>query len=357
MCDTQDAPILTQERERMLDWMTAASPILLIALLYYRWQAAGLMLMAAAGYAAVSVLLQWAGLARCTGTAAVTTGVWTALLLPAAPLWVAGVAGAVAGLAAVLSAVAERWIPRFPLRLPPALMGCLVVWLAFPAYVRAYTWPAQWAPLSAEAVTTPLLPLYTPDAYPRLHLFLGIREGAIGEGCIPVLLMAAAYLLIRRRLRLIAPGAMLATVALLSWMVWGAPLRGILVGCTVLAALLLADRDYAPVAYGPQAVAGVVAGGLAVLLRAVMGQDGCAVGVLIACLLSPLYPAFLQLCRCGALWLWGVICRYVPPAAAWVWGVVCRYVIPASRWLWAQMRRGYALVVVFVREKICKKQK
>ena len=357
MCDTQDTLIAPQERERMLDWLTAASPILLIALLYYRWQAAGLMLLAAAGYAAVSVLLQWAGLARCTGTAAVTTGVWTALLLPAAPLWVAGVAGAVAGLAAVLPAVAERWIPRFPLRLPPALMGCLVVWLAFPAYVRAYTWPAQWAPLAAEPVTTPLLPLLTPEAYPRLHVLLGIREGAIGEGCIPVVLMAAVYLLIRRRLRLIAPGAMLSTVALLSWIIWGAPLRGVLVGATVLAALLLSDREYAPAAYGPQAVAGVLAGGLAVLLRAVMGQDGCAAGVLIACLLSPLYPAFLQLCRRGAVWLWGVICRYVPLAAAWLWGVVCRYVPPAAAWVWAQMRRLYALAVAFVREKICKKQK
>lgn len=339
MCDAQDAPILTQERERMLDWMTAASPLLLIALLYYRWQAAGLMLMAAAGYAAASALLQWAGLARCTGTTAVTVGLWTAFLLPAAPLWVAGVAGIVAGLAAVLPTVSARWIPRFPVRLPPMLVGYAVVWLAFPAYVRAYTWPAQWAPLAAESVTTPLLPLLIPEAYPRLHLLWGICEGAIGEGCIPVVLMAAVYLLIRRRLRLIAPGAMLATVALLSWMVWGAPLRGILVGCTVLAALLLADRDCAPEAYGPQAVAGVVAGGVAVLLRAAMGQDGCAVGVLLACLLSPLYPAFLRLCRRGAVWLWGVICRYVPPA---------------SRWLWAQMRRGYAAIVAFLREKFAK---
>lgn len=339
MCDTQDAPILTQERERMLDWMTAASPLLLIALLYYRWQAAGLVLLSVAGYAAASALLQWAGLARCTGTTAVAVGLWTAFLLPAAPLWVAGVAGIVAGAAAVLPILAERWIPRFPVRLPPALVGYAVVWLAFPAYVRAYTWPAQWAPLAAESVTTPLLPLLTPEAYPRLHLLWGIRESAIGEGCIPVVLMAAVYLLIRRRLRLIAPGAMLATVCLLSWMVWGAPLRGILIGCTVLAALLLADRDCAPAAYGPQAVTGVVAGGVAVLLRAVMGQDGCAVGVLVACLLSPLYPAFLRLCRRCAVWLWGVIRRYVPPA---------------SRWLWAQMRRGYAATVAFLRDKFTK---
>lgn len=339
MCDTQDAPILMQKRERMLDWMTAASPLLLIALLYYRWQAAGLVLLAAAGYAAATTLLQWAGLARTTGTAAVSVGMWTAFLLPTAPLWVAGVAGVVAAAAAVLPAVSRRWIPRFPVGLPPALMGYTAVWLIFPAYARAYTWPALWAPLSAQPSVTVLAPLLAPEAYPRLHLFFGMREGAIGEGCIPIVLMAAAYLLIRRRVRLIAPGAMLATVALLSWMVWNAPLRGILVGSTVLAALLLADREYVPAAYGPQAAAGVVAGAVAVLLRALTGQDGCAVGVLAACLLSPLYPAFLRLCRRGAVWLWGVIRRYVPPVAAWIWARITA--------LWGR-------IGAFLREKFAK---
>jgi len=316
-------PSLLQDRDRALDWLTAASPVLLMSFCYYRWQALGLALLAAAGYAAVYALLQWAGLARVSAAPAMAVGAWSALLLSKpTPLWVAAVAGVFAALIAYTPDLAGRWLPRSRPLLHPVLAGYLLVAWLFPAYVKAYTLPVLWAPLNSGTIATQLDPLVHPDGYNLWHLFLGIRESALGTGCVPVLLLAGGYLLLRRRLRLIAPAAMLATVVLLSWAVWNAPLQGLLVGTTVVAALLLADRACVPDAYGHQAVAGVVAGGLTVLLRAVTGEDGCAIAVPAACLLSPLYPPFLRLCRGGAAWLWGVMKRYIPPAAAWLWAKI-----------------------------------
>lgn len=313
-------PTCIQERERALDWITALSPILLMAFCYYRWAAVLLALPAVAGYLAVAALLQWGGVGRCSVAPGAAAGLLTALFLPAtAPLWLAAVAGGVAALFAAVPLLAARWLPRVRLVLPPALMGYLLVRFVFPAHVQAYTLPVLWASADALPVASNLNPLTHPAIYSVAHALLGIREAAVGEGCIPVLLLAAGYLLLRRRLRLVAPGAMLLTVTLLSWIVWGLPLHGLLAGSTVLAALVLADREYAPVTYGAQALAGVLAGGAAVLLRALVGEDGCAVGVVLACLLSPLYPPVLALCRRGAVWLWGVLRRYVPPLARRLW--------------------------------------
>ena len=313
------------QRQSALDWLTAASPVLLMAFCFYRWSAPLSALMAVAGWLAVSALLQWAGLSSVMAAPALAGGVWLALWLPAgAPLWLGALGGAVAALFAALPSVVARWIPRARGLLHPVLMGWLFLRLVFPAYIQAYTLPLLWAPETAAPTADLLSPLIGGTAVPLSHLFFGIHESAVGQGCVPVLLMALGYAALRRRASLIAPAAMVATVALLSWMVWGAPLRGVLVGGTMLAAVLLADTDYLPATYGARGVTGFVVGAAAVLVRALVGQDGCAVAVLLACLLSPLYPPFLRLCRKGALWLWGVLRRYVPPLAACVWRFLCR---------------------------------
>lgn len=298
------APTDLHDRERALDWMTALSPVLLMALCYFRWQAAGLVLLAVAGYLTAAALLQWAGLQSCRTAPAMVTGMLAAFCLPAtAPLWSAGLTGAFAAVVAALPVVLSRYFPGRAFSRPllcPALCGYLAVRLLFPGAVTAFVMPAQWAAMDGVTAATPLAAFFDPTmAISRTRLFLGLHAGAIGEGCVPVILLAALYLLLRRRLRLIAPGAMLATVSLLSWFVWGSPLYGILAGGTMLAALLLADRVFAPEHKGVQAVAGVVAGGVTVLLRGLAHMDGSAVGVLAACLLSPLYPPLLRLAAKG----------------------------------------------------------
>ena len=288
-----------REREYTLDWLTALSPIFLIAFCYYRWQALGVVMMAVTGYLAAAVLLQWAGRMTCRIAPAAATGMLAAFCMPAtAPLWAAALAGGIAAPLTALPTVLERYKRLRPVARPllrPALVGFLLVRLAFASETTIYTVPLQWASLDSVSTATPLAALGEPlSVGDGTRLLLGLHAGSIGGGCIPVILLAGAYLLLRRRLRLIAPATMLATVALLSWLVWGTPVYGVLAGGTVLAAVLVADRKYAPAAYGEQAVAGVVAGGMTVLLRGVAGMDGAAAGVLLAGALTPVYGGFLR---------------------------------------------------------------
>ena len=323
------------DKDKALDWVTALSPLLLMAVVFYGWSPVLLTLTGAAGYLAATLLLEWAGVGTRSVPAALMSGAVMALCLPAAtPIWVTALGGIVAAAVAVLPHLYGRfWRNARPLLCPP-LVGYLAVRLIFAEYTTTFDLPVQWA-ADTVAGATPLATLGEPMNLETLtRMLLGVRPAALGEGCIPVILLAALYLLLRRRLRLIAPATMLATVALLSWMVWDDPLGGLIFGGTLLAALLLADRTFAPEAYGPQAVAGIVAGGLTVLLRATTATDGTAVGVLAACLLSPLYPALLHWLGVALKWLWRVLRKYVPIIAAWVWKMLKIYVPIIARWVW-----------------------
>lgn len=302
------SPLLLQDRNRALDWMTAAAPVLLMAFYYYRWPVLGLALLAAAGYVAVYALLHWAKLAPLSVSPALAAGAWLAMLFSAStPLWVAAIAGMAAAIIAFVPELLGRKWPSVRPRLHPVLIGFLLVRWVFPQWIESYTLPALWQSAEAVPTATTLAPLAAPTQHDVWHLFIGMRESALGTGCVPVLVLAALYLLLRRRLRLIAPTVMLATVAGLSWLVWDAPLQGMLVGGTVVAALLLADRACAPDQYSIQAATGFVAGGLTVLCRAMTGTDGCVAAVLAACLLSPLYPTLWRIGRWLVVHIVGLI--------------------------------------------------
>lgn len=323
------------DKDKALDWVTALSPVMLMAVVYYGWAPLLLALTGAAGYLAATLLLEWARVSTRSTPAAVMSGMVMALCLPAAtPIWVTALGGLISAAVATLPHLYGRfWKNARPLLCPP-LVGYLAARLIFPAYTTTFEMPTQWA-TDAVAGATPLAALGEPmNSETFIRMLLGVRPAALGEGCIPVILLAALYLLCRRRLRLIAPATMLATVAMLSWMVWGDPLGGLVYGGTVLAALLLADRTFAPDAYGPQAVAGIVAGGLTVLMRATTTTDGTAVGVLAACLLSPLYPYLLRYLAVALKWLWAWLCKYVPIAAAWTWRMLKTYVPIVAEWVW-----------------------
>ena len=145
----------------------------------------------------------------------------------------------------------------------PALAGYLLVRYLFPGAVSTFTMPVMWAPVDATAGATPLAALDNPAARePMNRMLTGIHPGAIGEGCALVLALAALYLLLRRRIRLIAPAVMLGTICLFSLILWSAPWYGLLSGGAVLAALILADRAYAPRCWQGQVACGFTAGGL-----------------------------------------------------------------------------------------------
>lgn len=335
-----------QDKDRSLDWLTALSPVWLMGFIYFRWWALFLPVVTAAGYLVASLLFERLRVLKVSVPTALFTGVLIALCLPAAtPVWVGALAGMVAAAAATLPTVLSRWWADARGLLHPALAGFLAVRLIFPAETTAFSMPAMWA---SEAVSsgTPLANLTEPvtaETLPRL--LMGVYPSAIGEGCVPVILLAFLYLLLRRRLRLIAPVAMLGGVALLSWMVWGNPLGGLLSGGVVLGALLLADRAFAPGPYGPQALAGVVAAAVTVTLRATVGMDGTAVGVLVGCGLSPLYPAIITAVRRAAVWLWAVCRRTAPVVWSWLKRLFSRWIPAAARWVAGHIRQLFGKTV------------
>lgn len=327
------------DKDRALDWLTALSPIWLMGIIYFRWWALFLPAVTAAGYLVASMLFEkWRVLTKSV-PAALFTGLLIALCLPSTtPVWVGALAGMVAAAVATLPTVLSRWWADARGLLHPALVGYLAVRLIFPAETTEFPMPAMFA---ADAVSsaTPLAALSEPTTVETLpRLLMGVYPSAIGEGCVPVILLAFLYLLIRRRLRLIAPGAMLATVALLSWIVWGNPLGGLLSGGVMLGALLLSDRAFAPGPYGPQALTGIVAAAVIVILRATLGFDGTAAGVLMGCALSPTYPAVITYVRRFAIWLWAVCRRYAPVVWQWLKRLFSQWIPAAARWIAGHIR-------------------
>ena len=332
-----------QDRDRALDWLTALSPVWLMGLVFFRWWALFLPVVTVAGYLVASWLFSRLKVMQVSAPDALFTGLLIALCLPSTtPVWVGAMAGMLAAAVTTLPTLARRWWPDARGLLHPALVGYLAVRLIFPAETTAFPMPVMFA---ADAVSsaTPVQTLAEPltiEGIPRL--LMGVYPSAIGEGCVPVIALAFVYLLLRRRLRLIAPGAMLAAVALLSWIVWGNPLGGLLSGGVALGALLLADRTFAPGPYGPQALSGVVTATVTVILRATTGMDGTAVGVLAACLLSPLYPAVIRYGRRVAIWLWVQIRRYAPVVWRWLVRLFSQWIPAAIRWIVAHIREIFA---------------
>ena len=354
------------DRERVFDWLTALLPPMIMAVLYFRWKAAALSVVAVGGYLMAAYLLVWATKHEQTKlhvAPAALSGLLTAFFLPAcAPLWTAALFGALTVAFEWLSTLIRkhRKINRFALpTVHPVVLAYVGMRLVFPMVFSAYTMPAQFSEADGMVAATPLVALRGEEVSIELwQLFFGVRAGAIGEICVAALLLTALYLLLRRRIRLIAPACLLATVALLSWAIWGAPLYALLAGSLVLAALLFADKAYTPSAALDQTVIGVVAAVVTVLIRRFGNWDeGAVVGVLVAQLLVPFLPFIYRFCR----FAWAHIAEWT--MRAWVWAKP--YLMRLAAFLWANGKaaakvvratvcRGFRAAISFIKERIIK---
>lgn len=315
------------DRERVLDWLTALLPIFLISVIYYRWQALALEVLAVGGYLMAARLfarLSGDDLTQMHIVPALVSGLTAAFCLPAtAPAWLPALfGGAVAAAEVFLVWLCRKvkWsVPRLPVH--PIILAYAVIRLIIPASFAQYTMPAQFSTPDGMAAATPLTALGDRSAMVELwKLLFGVHAGAIGETCAAVILLGGLFLVLRRRVRLIAPACMLATVALLSWMIWNAPLYALLSGGLMLAALLFADRAYAPQPARDQAVIGVLAGVATVLFRCFSsGTEGVAYGILVAQVTVPFLPFIYKMCRvvwtCCVRWSGMAWSRLRPRAA------------------------------------------
>lgn len=125
-----------------------------------------------------------------------------------------------------------------------------------------------------------------------LEMLLGIRGGAIGEGCIIALVIGGIYLIARGVINWEIPTAFIATVFFLSWIFTGSFITAIyyvLAGGVVLAAFfMITDYSTTPINKLGKIVFAVGAGLITVLIRFFGSYpEGVSYAVLIMNIVSP----------------------------------------------------------------------
>lgn len=133
-----------------------------------------------------------------------------------------------------------------------------------------------------------------------LDLFLGRVLGSIGEISVLVLLIGAAYLIIRKVISPSAPLSFIGTVALLSWIFGGSkPFTGdclyhILAGGLVLGAFFMAtDYSTSPVTEKGRIIMGVGCGIITVVIRLYSNYpEGVSFAIILMNLLVPLIDKY-----------------------------------------------------------------
>lgn len=169
----------------------------------------------------------------------------------------------------------------------PAITARIVMFLAFS--VTMTTW------VTPDGVTgaTPLAILAGGGgsaALPKLtDMLLGLRGGALGETCVPALVLGGIYLLARRVISWHTPVVFIATVLVFTVALGEDPVYHILSGGLVLGAIFMAtDYVTTPITNAGKLIFGVGAGLLTVLFR-IYGSypEGVSFSILLMNILTP----------------------------------------------------------------------
>ena len=230
-------------RRIMLDVIIALLPAAVAAVVLYGLPALWMILVCVVSAVASEILFN-----LCTGKAqsvgdlsAVVTGLLLALNLSTrVPLWQC-VLGSV--FAIVLVKCAFGGIGRNFAN--PAITARVFLLAAFSSTVAGGAFPKAGDAVSS-ATPLELIGVEGAELPSLLDMFLGLRGGAIGEGCILALLLGFAYLLVRRVIRWQTPVIFVGTVFVLSLIATGsltAATYEILAGGLVLGAVFMAT-DY-----------------------------------------------------------------------------------------------------------------
>ena len=238
------------------------------------------------------------------------TGLLYGLTLPPAlPLWMVVVGGAI-GVAMAKFMFGGLGYNAFN----PALVGRAFLQAAFPAAMTTWTEamaPDRFTTLPASTLTLPFAaPVYdgasgaTPlslmkfdgDITATGDLLLGLTSGSTGETCAVLILLGGAYLAARRMLNWRIPVAILATVAILSWLLnlWNPavyPPAGFMLfsGGLMLGAVFMAtDMVASPITPWGSVIYGMLIGALITVIRLWGGMpEGVMYAILLANAVSP----------------------------------------------------------------------
>ncbi len=156
----------------------------------------------------------------------------------------------------------------------PALTARIVLMVSFPTAMSTWVSPFYYRmgeSLDAVTTATPLTMLNegAQSGMPDLiHMFFGVRGGCLGETCIFALLLGGIYLLARGIIGIWIPAVYIGTVFVMTWLLGGDPLYGVMSGGLVLGAVFMAtDYTTSPLTRSGKIIFAVGCGLLTVLIR------------------------------------------------------------------------------------------
>ena len=133
-------------------------------------------------------------------------------------------------------------------------------------------------------------------------MFIGTRNGSLGETSTVLLLLGGLYLIWRGYINLVVPAAMILTVGLLTWifgpagLFTGDPLVHMMAGGLILGAFFMAtDMVTIPITITGQIIFAVGAGAITVLIRLAGGYpEGVCYSLLLMNAVTPLIDRFVK---------------------------------------------------------------
>jgi electron transport complex protein RnfD len=193
----------------------------------------------------------------------------------------------------------------------PALVGRAFVLVSFAKIMTTFVAPVStFMALDAKTTATPLvllkeegmaklLEIYHTKIALYHDLFLGNRAGSLGETSVIMLLLGAAFLMMKRYITWHIPVPFIATVGVLTWifggkegLMTGDPILHMMSGGLILGAFFMAtDYVTGPSVRSAQVVFGICAGALTTLIRL---KGGYPEGVMFAILLMNCFAPLLD---------------------------------------------------------------
>ena len=133
-------------------------------------------------------------------------------------------------------------------------------------------------------------------------MFIGTRNGSLGETSTVLLLLGGLYLIWRGYINWVVPAAMILTVGLLTWifgpagLFTGDPLFHMMAGGLILGAFFMAtDMVTIPITITGQIIFAVGAGAITVLIRLAGGYpEGVCYSLLLMNAVTPLIDRFVK---------------------------------------------------------------
>ena len=183
----------------------------------------------------------------------------------------------------------------------PAITARIVLLVSFAGAMTNFTAPVIGG-ADAVSAATPLSVLSGAEGAGQLpsllNMFLGLRGGCIGETCALALLLGAAYLLVRRVIRITIPAAYILTVAAFMLVYSGFDLTftayELLGGGLLLGAFFMAtDYTTSPVNTAGKVVFGIGCGVLTAVIRLFCSlPEGVSYSILLMNIACPLIEKF-----------------------------------------------------------------